>query len=102
MKLFIDDERFPNYSVDFIARSSDEAIHWIIENGMPSFISFDHDLGGQDTAIPVINFIIDSALDHSLIIPEDFTFRVHSQNPIGKANIEGKLQKFLDIYKRIV
>ena len=101
MKLFIDDERVPNYSVDKIARYSEEAIAWIQALGMPSFISFDHDLGFDfetgklDTAMNVINWIIESWLDNQLDIPTDFAYHVHSQNPVGAANIKAKMDSFL-------
>ena len=95
--LFIDDERFPNYDAD-IVRSSQEAIQYIQTNGMPDFISFDHDLGGDDTAMIVVDWIINSYLDNQLKIKDDFRFGVHSQNPIGKKNIEVKLNRFLDLF----
>lgn len=95
-KLFIDDERFPANDGWTIARSSQEAIAMIIEYGMPYFISFDHDLGGEDTAIRVIRWIIDSFLDGNLEIHPDFDFYVHSQNPIGAENIRKLMTGFLN------
>jgi len=95
-KLFIDDERFPATDDWVIVRSSQEAIAMIIEYGMPHFISFDHDLGGEDTAIRVIRWIIDSFLDGNLEIHPDFDFYVHSQNPIGAENIRKLMSGFLD------
>jgi hypothetical protein len=47
-KLFIDDERFPVTDDWVIVRSSKEAIDHVLAHGMPSEISFDHDLGGND------------------------------------------------------
>lgn len=94
-KLFIDDERFPATDDWVIVRSSQEAIAMIIEYGMPYFISFDHDLGGEDTAIRVIRWIIDSFLDGNLEIHPDFDFYVHSQNPIGAENIRKLMSGFI-------
>lgn len=94
-KLFIDDERFPATDDWVIVRSSQEAIAMIIEYGMPYFISFDHDLGGEDTAIRVIRWIIESFLDGNLEIHPDFDFYVHSQNPIGAENIRKLMSGFL-------
>lgn len=95
-KLFIDDERFPATDDWVIVRSSQEAIAMIIEYGMPYYISFDHDLGGEDTAIRVIRWIIDSFLDGNLEIHPDFDFYVHSQNPIGAENIRKLMTGFLN------
>lgn len=95
-RLFIDDERFPTTDDWVIVRSSQEAIAMIIEYGMPYFISFDHDLGGEDTAIRLIRWIIDSFLDGTLEIHPDFDFYVHSQNPIGAENIHGLMKGFLN------
>lgn len=95
-KLFIDDERFPATDDWVIVRSSQEAIAMIIEYGMPYFISFDHDLGGEDTTIRVIRWIIDSFLDGNLEIHPDFDFYVHSQNPIGAENIRKLMFGFLE------
>lgn len=95
-KLFIDDERFPATDDWVIVRSSQEAIAMIIEYDMPYFISFDHDLGGEDTAIRVIRWIIESFLDGNLEIHPDFDFYVHSQNPIGAENIRKLMTGFLN------
>jgi hypothetical protein len=48
--LYIDDIRNPNYDA-VVVRTSKEAISYVKENGCPNFISFDHDLGGDDTAM---------------------------------------------------
>jgi hypothetical protein len=95
-KLFLDDERFPaGDEFWLIARSSMEAINTCKLLGCPSFISFDHDLGGDDTAMVFVHWLINYDLDHPGFIPDDFSFEVHSQNPIGKANIEGLLNSYL-------
>lgn len=90
MKLFIDDERFPpDDGADWhIVRSSKEAIDYVSENGFPDFISFDHDLGGQDTSMVFLHAVSDSILEFDSM---PFAYYVHSQNPIGVANIHGLL-----------
>lgn len=82
-KLFIDDERFPVTDDWVIARSSDEAIAQVVMHGPPIEISFDHDLGGDDTSRRFIVWMIDALLDEDITIPDGFHFSVHSQNPIG-------------------
>lgn len=88
-KLFIDDERYPSGNIDewVITRSSEETIRIVSEKGMPNFISFDHDLGGEDTSIQFIKWLENKLLDEELKFPVDFDFYVHSQNPIGAKNI---------------
>lgn len=96
--LFLDDERFPPERGQAwnIVRSSREAIEWCERHGAPSFISFDHDLGGDDTALKVVHWLIDRDLDAAYAwLPEDFDFVVHSQNPVGAQNIEGLLRHYL-------
>lgn len=93
--MYIDDIRDPNSQFNMIARSSIEAVAIMSENGCPNFISFDHDLGGNDTAMVVVNWMISHDLDHKNFIPDDFTFNVHSANPVGAKNIEGSLNSYL-------
>ena len=95
VKLYIDDLRDPPTDDFVVVRSSDQAIAYIEQNGIPSFISFDHDLGGDDTAMVVVNYIIEAVLDQVVDFPDDFSFLVHSANPIGAVNIECKLSNFI-------
>jgi len=96
MRLYIDDIRNPKGNFDYIARNSEEAIEFMIRNGCPVFISWDHDLGGDDTSLRVVKWMIEMDLDmEKEFIPENFKFFVHSANPVGKANIEGYLNAYL-------
>ena len=63
--LFIDDERpLPDrWKSSAAARSSDEAIALMDKRGCPRGISFDHDLGGDDTAMRVVNWMIKKDMD---------------------------------------
>lgn len=98
--LYLDDIRIPDYEFHKlnaklslksgnknpyklrIARSSEQAKEIIKRYGMPSFISFDHDLGGEDTSIVFLRWLTEHYFD--LNIPE---YVVHSANPIGKDNL---------------
>lgn len=105
--LFIDDERDPpqNGNQWVVARSSDEAISIVKKLGMPDFISFDHDLGGDDTSMKFIDWLINMTLDlyyggyarEGIPFIKDFT--VHSQNPVGAKNIEGKLNRIIQFLR---
>ena len=93
-KLFIDDERMPvNPDEWIIVRTSDEAMNLVQRKGMPDFISFDHDLGGDDTSMKFVHWMIDAYLDNEIDV-QPFEYVVHSQNPIGAQNIKGALTSF--------
>jgi len=85
-----------------IVRNGIEATYAIAERkSYPSYISFDHDLGdeddgetGYDYAKRLVNMDMDKDFPNYKF-PEDFSFYVHSQNPIGKANIEGLLNNYM-------
>jgi hypothetical protein len=94
-KLFIDDERAPADSEFVTARSSAEAIDILATRGMPMEIAFDHDLGGEDTAMHVVRWLADQVMDGALEFPRAFTYSVHSQNPIGAGNVRGLLDALL-------
>lgn len=94
-KLFIDDERFPVTDDWVIVRTSQEAIDTLLARGFPSFISFDHDLGGDDTSIVFINWLTDELIEGRLDIPKFFDYYVHSQNCIGAENIRSKMDQLM-------
>jgi hypothetical protein len=88
-----------------VARSYADAMVEILNRGFPKFVSFDHDLGhekytGYELAKQLVeNDIIsgdkESRREYKFCV--NFDFYVHSQNPIGKANIEGLLNNYLRI-----
>ncbi len=125
-KLFLDDIRNPKdcanglvpsilnkfyWEHDWnIVRSYDEFVSWIVKNGLPDFISFDHDLadvhysmdfsnpnfnGNEMTGYDCAKWLTNYCMDMKIQIPR---FIVHSQNPVGKANI----QSYLDNAKRFI
>jgi hypothetical protein len=98
-KLFIDDERFPVCDDFVIVRSSQEAIELVRERGHPKYISFDHDLGGDDTSIKFINWLTDELIDKRLTMPHNFSYYVHSQNPVGRSNIDSKIDQLIQYFK---
>lgn len=97
MNLFIDDERFPpsNGQTWHVVRSTAEAIEYVSKKGVPDLISFDHDLGGEDTAIKFVHWLIDRDLERPGFIGRNFRFIIHSQNPVGASNIEKLLSGYL-------
>ena len=57
----------------------------------PAFISFDHDLGDGANGANFATWLINYMIDEGLKFPKNFDYFVHSQNPIGAANIRGKM-----------
>jgi len=117
MKLFLDDIRNPKDGIGLVpsimnkfyfendwnvVRSYDEFIDFIKTNGVPKFISFDHDLSDEHynnnilsdsyvekTGFECAKWLVDFCLDNTKQLPE---FMVHSANPVGKKNIESYLK----------
>lgn len=89
MKLFIDDER-PAPEGWELALTSDEALA-VIEaqayDGQLESVSFDHDLGGDDTTRPVVLWMCEN--DHW---PE--SVYVHTGNPIGEEWLVGMVRRY--------
>jgi len=95
-KLFIDDLRDPVTDDWVVARSSEQAIEVVRNRGLPVEIAFDHDLGGDDTTMKFINWLPDyfaSRVDWSF--PKDFKYTIHSQNPVGAANIRCAMENLI-------
>jgi len=88
--LFLDDLRCtpPNFDRVF---DYDGIVKYISQNGLPHFISFDHDLGEGKTGFDCAKFLVEYCLDHNI---SKINFKVHSQNPVGKQNIESLLNNF--------
>jgi len=102
--LFIDDERFPpdDGRAWQIARNLAEVASIIKESGPPGFVSFDHDLGdeeptGYDIAKKFVagdlGELAGTEFERGLLT--DFSFYVHSQNPIGAENVCSLLDNYL-------
>lgn len=93
--MFLDDCRNPRHHFDIICRSVSDAKIWCNLYGIPNFISFDHDLDMNETGYDFAWWLINESLDGKLTFPEDFSFFVHSANPVGKQNITSLLNNFL-------
>jgi hypothetical protein len=94
-KLFLDDERYPIDGSWIIARTFDDACWFITHYGLPTFISFDHDLGSIKTGMDFAKWFSNHVLDHRVTLPTGFSFYVHSQNPVGAENIKSYMQAFI-------
>lgn len=96
-KLYLDDLRTPEDAQDWvICRTVDEAKRHVLECGLPTLISFDHDLGeGEPDGLQFAKWLVKAHLDGVLSLhPSCFEWTVHSMNPVGKENITGLLSSF--------
>lgn len=95
MKLWIDDLREPPDDSWVWAKTSAEAISEMeayTHEGMlwvpREVISFDHDLGGDDTTRPVLMWMIDNQFRFD-------EYRFHTSNPVGHEWLKGTAERYL-------
>ena len=123
--LFLDDIREPEHAYEYtkqlmfvtekwhVVRNYNEFVEWIEKNGLPTFISFDHDLADthytpehlwtdyykskewqdaqvhtEKTGYECAKWLVDYCLDNDLKCP---AYYCHSMNPVGKDKIVGLL-----------
>lgn len=102
--MYLDDIRNPKIKKDWvIARNFYEAKLWMLSNGCPEFISFDHDIASYDeygfevTGYDLAKWIVNRDLDmNGTFIPENFEWNVHSANPTGRDNIDKYLFNYMN------
>jgi hypothetical protein len=93
--LFLDDLREPANASQVVVRSYDAFIAQLSAHGCPASISFDHDLGEGPSGYDCAKWFVEWVLDDPARLRPDFSFTVHSMNPVGRDNIIGLLQGFL-------
>ena len=99
--LFIDDERQPTDDHDWVVvRSFAAAVQYVQSHGFPEFVSFDHDLGGGPTGHKFALWLIERDLDVG-DMPDNFDYYVHSQNPVGAANIRSVMDAYLKFKTKV-
>lgn len=97
-KIYLDDERTPKTKNWYIVRNYNDFVNTIKLHGMPSEISFDHDIASYDesgkemTGLDAAHFVVDYCIDNNLQCPK---FNVHSANPVGADNIKSLLNSFI-------
>lgn len=91
MKLWIDDIRESPEGWDW-AKTSHEALTLMKERQYDE-ISFDHDLGGDDTTRPVVLWLCEEKMIHGRDrFPR--VYHVHSANPVGRQWLTQMLDKY--------
>lgn len=105
IRMFIDDERDPPDDGNdwVVVRSCEEFWQWLHDNKRrtyPNHISFDHDLGDIFcTGMDLLKVMIREEIDEDFQFPDNFTWSIHSQNPVGVANIDGLLKSYMKFRK---
>lgn len=97
---FLDDERFPpNDGKNWIILRNLREVQAELDKGnFPDYVSFDHDLGEREpTGMDVARLLIEHHMDSPHL--KFFEYYVHSQNPVGKENIEKYIEGYLDFIK---
>ena len=98
-----------------------EFVDWIMINGLPDAICFDHDLADEHyrmsmydkngsynkyytdgtfkekTGYDCAKWLVDYCLDRNLELPE---YNIQSQNPTGKENIDMLLKNYIKFYNK--
>ena len=90
MNLYLDDLRTTPEEFERVY-SYEEFVAYLQHYGLPDFISFDHDLGEGLSGYDCAKYLVDYCLAHQRPLPN---YQVHSQNPVGKENIERLLENF--------
>jgi hypothetical protein len=95
MRIWIDDVRPAPEGWEW-AKNSTDAIAIIEKTPLQNIdlISFDHDLGGDDTSVPIVNYVEERVVESGEQAPK---MLVHSQNPVGRDNLKRAIQA---IYSR--
>lgn len=92
--LYLDDVRtVPDGFV--LVKNYEEFIEHINQNGLPELISFDHDLGEEKTGYDCAKWLVEYCLNNKQTLPK---YNVHSQNPVGKENIEMLFINFIKLH----
>ena len=87
MKLFVDDLRDPPDATWTVARTSAEALAILESGAQVDELSFDHDLGGDDTSRPIVLWLSEYG-------GWPATVRVHSANPVGVEWLVGMIERY--------
>lgn len=101
MIIVVDDERtfehFPDEETIYF-RTSGEAIDFLSKSHPADIeeIWLDHDLGEDDTAMRVVDFLVQCA-HFSWGLNTLFTIYVHSMNPVGAQNIVRALERYYTV-----
>lgn len=107
-KLFLDDYRHPSQVTwqmmpegpFVLVKTYQEFVDYITANGLPSYVSFDHDLADlhylgkyvtEKTGNECAQWLVDYCRERGVALP---TWQIHSMNPVGKQRIHATLTNY--------
>lgn len=105
--------KLPKPPVWDVVRSYNQFVSWIEMNGLPKFVTFDHDLsfehypfGEQDpthkipynsykekTGYHALNWLIEYCSQKDLALPE---IQIHTMNIVGKENMKAAIKHYYE------
>jgi hypothetical protein len=88
-KLFIDDVRDPPDDSWTVVRTVEEAKYLIQSWDLPTHMSLDHDLGGDETVMQILHWMSEEFYEEG---PPEWC--IHSANPVGRDNMESFLKSW--------
>lgn len=106
MRVYLDDVRQPpmfdsltGEKLNWIIVRSAPALLKLIDAGVVSYISFDHDLGDDEagTGYTVAKYIEEKA-HQGLLDPIDY--QIHSANPVGANNIDKAMKSAWKVWEK--
>ena len=112
--LFLDDERTPISTFRYtqnglyvtekweIIRNFYQFISFVSDHGIPTIVSFDHDLGDvngetEKTGYHCATWLIDHCINENLNLPK--IILVHSMNTVGNENIRSLFNDYKKIFE---
>lgn len=84
-------------------KSYDEVVNFVNKFGIPSNVSFDHDLGdidnptGEKTGYDCVKFMVNYCMDNDMEFPN---YRIQSDNGPGRENMDKYIQNFKKYYNK--
>ncbi len=79
-------------------KNASEFKNWILENGLPDAICFDHDLGDDSpSGYECAKWLVEYCLDNKFKPP---LWACQSANPVGRENINCLLTSFIKQHKK--
>jgi hypothetical protein len=90
-KMYLDDVRPMPADFDVHCTDYKSAVQYIQQFGLPIFISYDHDLGTEESGFTLAKFIVNYCIDNNKKVPK---YTVHSANPVGAENIRSYMDNF--------
>lgn len=76
-------------------KNYNDFINWILINGLPDAICFDHDLGEIYSGFDCAKWLVEYCIDNNLKLP---LWNCQSANPVGRENINSLLNNYNKYY----